>query len=241
MTTYPHTLMPRRPQLGLVVLQSDETVEGDLRRLLPSEADVLDTRVPSGEEVTPETLAAMEGALGAAAALLPRGARLGAIGYACTSGTAQIGAARVAAILRAASGAPAATDPLSALVDACRRRGLRRLALLSPYVAPVTASLRAALAREGLETPVFGSFEIAEEARVALIDGPSIVAAAEALAAEGGVDALFLSCTNLRTLEVIATIETRTELPVLSSNLVLAEHLARLAHLGSVGIPDAQP
>ena len=54
-------------------------------------------------------------------------------------------------------------------------------------------------------------------------------------AQKGGIDGLFLSCTNLRTLDVIAKLETETGLPVLSSNQVLAWDLARRAE---VTLPD---
>ena len=45
------------------------------------------------------------------------------------------------------------------------------------------------------------------------------------------LDALFISCTNLRTLDVIEEIEQKTGMPVLSSNLVLAWHLLDLVGL----------
>lgn len=230
---FPHRLTPDRPaQLGVVVLQSDETIEPDLRRLIGDRAEVLVTRVPSGDEVTPETLAAMEDHLGGAAALLPKGARFAALAYACTSGAAQIGPARVAAILTEATGAPAASDPVTALVAACGALGIRRLGLLSPYVAEVSDRLITVLADHGIATPVFGSFNVAEEARVVRIDGASIRKAAVALASDGGIDALFLSCTNLRTLDLIAPMEGAMGLPVLSSNQVLAWHLGQLSGTG---------
>jgi maleate isomerase len=124
---------------------------------------------------------------------------------------------------------PAVTEPVSALIAACRHLGIRRLALLSPYVEDVSATLRRVLAASGIETPVFGSFDEAREERVARIAPGSIVDAATTLAGQGGVDGIFMSCTNLRTLDVIDTIEAHTRLPVLSSNLVFAWHLARLA------------
>ena len=226
---FPHALTPLRPpQVGLVVLQSDETVEIDLRRLLAPDVELLVTRVPSGAEVTPETLAAMEHHLGAAAALFPHGVKLACAAYACTSGSAQIGVARIGEILSGAVSTASVTNPVAALVAACRSLGLRRLGLLSPYTRDVSDRLREVLAAEGIETPVFGSFEVAEEARVARIDGASIAAGAEALAAQGGIDGLFLSCTNLRTLDVIDGLESRLDLPVLSSNTVLAWHISTL-------------
>ena len=47
---------------GLIVLQADETLEHDMRRLLPNQSAALYTsRVPSGTEVTTETLGEMAG------------------------------------------------------------------------------------------------------------------------------------------------------------------------------------
>ncbi|WP_375173036.1 aspartate/glutamate racemase family protein [Pseudooceanicola sp.] len=229
---FPHSLSADQPvQLGLVVLQADETIEPDMRRLFGREAEVLVTRIASGEEVTPETLAAMETHLGQSASLLPGGARFSALAYACTSGAAQIGPARVAEILRAETGVAQITDPVSALTAACSALGVTRLGLLSPYVAEVSDRIRTVLAEAGIATPVFGSFNVAEEARVVRIAPASIRDAAVSLAQEGGIEALFLSCTNLRTLDLIEELEARTGLPVLSSNQVLAWHLARCAEV----------
>ncbi len=235
----PYRLDPAPLALGLVVLQSDESVEDDMRRLIPPGASLLVSRVPSGAEVTPQTLAAMERHLTGAAALFPQGKRFAAMGYGCTSGAAQIGPAQVAARLRAGAGAAHVTDPVTALIAACRALGLRRLGMVSPYVAPVSARLRGVLGAAGIDTPVFHSFEVAEESRVVRIAPDSLRAAAHAVAAGGGIDALFLSCTNLRTLDVIDPLEAALGLPVLSSNLVLGWHMARLAGLGLAQLVSA--
>jgi maleate isomerase len=223
---------PPKATLGLIVLQEDETLEQDMRRLLPATAQLHVSRVPSGKAVTRETLAAMEAELPAAARLFPSAARFRAVGYGCTSGTAVIGAARVAELIRSGTDTRAVSEPVSALVAACEALGVRRLAFLSPYVAEVSARLRATLAEGGVESPVFGSFDEAEEAKVARIDAASVIEAATDLGRAAEAEAVFLSCTNLRTLDAIPEIERRSGKPVLSSNLVLAWHLCRLAGLG---------
>ena len=231
------TLSTQAPLLGLIALQSDETIEHDMRRLVPMDVEFMVSRVPSDEEVTADTLAAMEGHLQAAAALFPSVARFDAIGYGCTSGTAQIGVDQVAAKIRGAVEAEHVTQPLSSLVAACEALGVRRLALLSPYVSSVSDRLRSVLSKRGLDTPVFGSFEVSTEALVARVAPASIEAAAVELMSGAEVDALFISCTNLRTLDVIAPLEMRFGKPVLSSNQVLAWHMLRAA--GAKAAPSA--
>ncbi|KNG93249.1 maleate cis-trans isomerase family protein [Pseudaestuariivita atlantica] len=227
---FPYALTDdRRRTLGLIVLQSDETVEEDLHRLCTPAARLLVSRVPSGTEVTTDTLAEMERHLTTAAGLFPRGLAFDAVGYACTSGSAVIGAETVARNIRHGVPADAVTTPVTALVAACRHAGAGRIALLSPYVADVSDRLRAVLRGAGIDTPAFGSFDEANEARVARIDAPSIDAAARAVAAQAPVDAVFLSCTNLRALDVLAPLASALDCPVWSSNLVLGWDLMRQA------------
>ena len=229
-----------RVQLGMIVLQADETLEGDFRRLLPEEADLLVSRVPSGDDLTTETLRAMEAHLTTAAGLLPRGATFQAVGYGCTSGAAEIGAARVEELVRAGVETPEVTNPVSALVAACRHLGLDRIGVISPYVASVSDRLRSVLLEAGIETTEFASFEEPVEANVVRISEASIMAAAVEMGQRGSCDAIFLSCTNLRTLGVISRIEDAIGKPVLASNPVLAWHICRLAGVRTAqGAPGA--
>lgn len=214
--------------LGMIVLQTDETLEGDLRAMIPADAPLYVSRVPSGAEVTPESLRAMGGHLTTAAALLPQAMDYAAIGYGCTSATAQIGAGKVAQLIGQGAQTAHVTDPLSALIAACRALNITSLAFLSPYTADVSDRLRTVLADAGIATPVFGSFDEANEASVVRISGPSITKAACDLVAQGSTQAVFLSCTNLRTLDVIEKIEAQTGLPCISSNSALGWHLGQL-------------
>jgi len=216
--------------LGLVVLQSDETIEDDFRRILPRHhVSFHVSRVPSGLEVTRDTLGQMRDGLPTAAGLFPTSIRFHAVGYGCTSGTSVIGADAVARLITSACSTAHVTEPVTALLAACAALGVRRLGFLSPYIEDVSSGLRQVLHDHGIETPVFGSFNEAEEAKVARIDEPSITHAAIQLGQSPSVDALFMSCTNLKTLGVIGQIEQAISKPVLSSNQVLIWHMCRLA------------
>lgn len=231
MTRLPYSLtgaIGTQGTLGLIVLQVDETVEQDFRRLLPPEVALHVSRIPSGADLNPDTIARMEEALPQAAGLLPPAAEFGAVGYACTSGTTLIGAARVAELVRGATGARAVTDPLTAALAALRTLEARSVAIVSPYIESVAEPIRRAFERSGFAVPAALSFGEEVEARVARIDADSVRAAARR-AASSGAEAIFLSCTNLRTLDVIDALEAEVRRPILSSNQVLAWHMARLA------------
>jgi len=228
----------RRARLGLMVLHVDETIETEFRRLVDMDGVAVHvTRVRSGAEVTAETLQDMAARIPEAARLLPPSAALDVVGYACTSGATIIGPDHVAQSIRAARPAddPGSfartriTDPLTAARAACRALGVRRLGFVSPYIASVSAALRTALEAEGLEIAAFGSFEQAEERAVARIAPASIRAAVLRVGRSASCDAVFVSCTNARTLGVIEETERELGVPVLSSNQVLAWHMLRLA------------
>ncbi|MEM7718552.1 MAG: Asp/Glu racemase [Pseudomonadota bacterium] len=216
-------------QFGLIVLQADETLEDDMRRLMPRDVSCLVSRVPSATSVSSDNLRRMEDHLTAAAALLPRGAQFQGVAYGCTSGTAEIGADRIAERVRAGVQTPHVTEPVSALLAACRHLGATRIGLVSPYVASVSETLRDVLAANGVAVVSSFSFDEPVEAAVVRIPPEAIEAAVVDVAAAPECEAVFLSCTNLKTLGVIETIEAKIGRPVIASNQVLAWHLCALA------------
>lgn len=223
--------------IGLIVLRTDETIEQDFRRIFSdSNISIYISRVPSGNEVTGETLAQMSTNLPAAASLLPNTLKYDVVGYGCTSGSAVIGTNKIEQLIKSTCQTSHVTNPLHSLVTQCQARGAKNLGLLSPYIASVSQTLRDELSNCGIHTPVFGSFDEAEEAKVAKISPTSIRDAAIDIGRSPLVDSVFLSCTNLRTLDVIPEIEAELGKPVFSSNQVLAWNMARLA-----GIQIGQP
>lgn len=224
------------PRIGLIVLQVDETIEQDFRRLFaPETARLHISRIPSGAELTPDTIATMRTNLPAAAGLLPPAVTFDAVGYACTSGTTLIGADKVRDLVVAGAQTRAVTDPLTAALAACRALGLGRIGIVSPYISSVATPIRTAFEAAGIVVPETLSFGEEVEARVARIAPASIAEAARALARDSQIDGVFLSCTNLRTLDIIGPLEAELGVPILSSNQVLGWHMAQLAGVAISG------
>lgn len=232
MSSAPYRLLDAdpRPTLGLIVLRTDETVEEELRRYIPdTAARLFITRIPSGEDVTPESLREMKGNMTAASALFPPSVKFDAVGYACTSGAAHVGAETVAQMVCAGSKARSVTDPMTAAVSVMRAGGLERISLMSPYIADVADTLRGTFEAHGFKVPDTVSFDEAQEALVARIDPASIKDAARELAKRTPCDGIFISCTNLRTIDILDELEVELGLPVFASNQVLARHMMDLA------------
>ncbi|MDW4550759.1 Asp/Glu racemase [Defluviimonas sp. D31] len=217
--------------LGLIVLPADETLENEMRLLLPGSGVALyHSRIEMPPEVTPETLAGMEAALPQAAGMLPEVA-FDVIGYGCTSGATVIGPEGVARAINRARPGARVTDPVSATMAACRALGLKRLGFVTPYVESVSAAMRALLEANGFEIAGFGSFEEGDDRVVARIAPESILSAIEAVDAMAACDGVFVSCTNLRVAGIAAEAERRIGKPVISSNLALGWHMRVLAGL----------
>ncbi len=215
---------------GLIVLQADETIEQDMRRLLPSSSSALySSRIPSGAEVTCETLAQMEGDIIETVRLFPTAVSFSVVGFGCTSATSVIGAKKIKDLISQECNTAAVTEPVSALLASCKALEVSKIAFLSPYVEEVSATLRCVLEENGLEISVFGTFDEANETKVARITPTSSAKAVFELVQGTSPEAIFMSCTNLQTLDIIEVIENALGIPVLSSNLVLAWHMLELA------------
>ena len=215
----------RRATLGVIVLQSDETLENELRQLYADPGIALyHARIPSHPTVTKETLAEMARELPRTAALLPKGVAFDAIGYACTSGATVIGQKVVAAKVQSHHPGVAVTDPITAVMAGCKALGF-----LTPYLPEVSQAMRRLLEENGFQVAGFGSFEQQEEQVVSRISQASTLQAILDIGRNSACDAVFASCTNLRTLGLLAEAEQRLGKPVISSNQALAWHLLRLA------------
>ena len=222
--------------LGLIVLQSDESMEAELRSVFDQPGLALyHSRITSAPEVTPETLAQMELDLPVAAALLPTAQPLDVVGYGCTSGATVIGADKISAIIRAAQPTSKTTDPISAVMAASRHLGVKRIGFVTPYVADVSEAMRALLEQNGLEVAAFGSFEQIEESVVSCITEQSVLEAVCAVGENEDVEAVFASCTNLRSFGIIDEAEKKLGKPIISSNQALAWHMLTLAGLPTAG------
>ncbi len=227
----------QRAMIGLIVLASDNTVEHEFRRILdlPGVA-FYESRIEMATTVTPETLRAMEPKIAGSTGLILPGLELDVVAFGCTSASMEIGEARVAEKIHEARPGVACTNPVTATFAAFKALGVSRIALLTPYIDEINQGMRRNFEAGGLTVTAMGSFNEANDNRVALISPDSIREAALTLGRHDQVDAVFVSCTSLRLAEVASDLEAELGKPVTSSNHAMAWHCLRLA-----GVDDKLP
>ena len=207
--------------LGLILLSTDLTLERDINRVIQdSSVAFYINRVTYDNPMTVENLAAMEKNLKQAAIDLLPGAKLDAIAFACTSGSIAIGPNRVLQRLEEGQPGVPSTTPISAAMDAFKIMEVSKITLLTPYHDKINQPIHAYIEKNDVEVMSISTFDMDSDIDVARIPLEAIIDAAH-VADHNDAQAVFLSCTALRSMECIKTLEKNLGKPVLSSNQVM--------------------
>lgn len=212
---------PGKHRIGLVLLSNDYAVERDYTNMRPSDDVALfSTRVANTPDCTVETLPKMAPHIEAAAGLILPEGRLDVMVYACTSGTVVMGYDRICELIHASRPGIPVVTPITASLAALDRLGADKLAVLTPYVDGVNAALAAHLEAQGKTVCAFTSFGIEDNEVMAALPTEAIYhAALEADRPEA--EALFISCTAIRAVDVVERIEQAIGKPVITANQAL--------------------
>lgn len=214
---------------GLIVLQTDEVVESEVRSWLPDNIKLYHTRIPNQDSVTKETLMEMGNQIPAVCALFPKHAPIKVVAYCCTSGATVIGESAVQKGVQQIFPNARVTNPITAVKARLHHLGARNIGLLTPYIPSVTKAMSDHLIEHGFSIVSAASFYEELDFEVCRISSHSIEQAIEYVASQGSCDAIFASCTNLRTISFLDTISERLGIPVVSSNAALAWHIQELS------------
>jgi maleate isomerase len=220
---------PTALRVGLIALATDLTSERDFARICtPLDIAVHVNRIPYANPTTAENLRRMQPRLAEAASLILPGEPLDAIAFACTSASVLIGDEAIGqAVAEGKPGTPCIT-PIGAALRALRGFEPRRIAVLTPYSAELTASIRAFFVERGLEVTRTLCFGLEDDRQMARLKPRTLIEAAVE-ACDPGADALFVSCTALRAFEVVSAIEARVGRPVVTANQAMVWGTLRAA------------
>ena len=215
--------MPQR--VGLLVPSSNTVMEVDFYRHLPATVTVhaarmyLESTTVEGEELMLD-----EYAIPAAEHLAT--AKPDLVVFGCTSAGALRGnefdrdlCLRISEVTG---------QPTVSVIESVRRRlesrGMKRVAVLTPYVDELNERIKASVEADGVEVFCIHGMGIRVNFELALVEPRQIVAfAREKLGSRPPVDGLFISCTNYRAVDALHELGKMYEFPIVTSNQAALE------------------
>jgi len=213
-------------QLGLIVLQSDITIEDEFRYFLDGlPISLLVNRIPFENEVTIDTLQAMEQHIETSMSLFPLDAEFDVLGYGCTSGALHIGDNAISKLVQSARQCSHVSNPMQAAVASFEALKAKNIAYLAPYSEQVSQSMVDEIEQRGFTVTAAATFNELQDKKVGRISPESIKQACIELSSESNADAIFVSCTNMKCASIIPEVEQQTGIPTLSSNQALVWHM----------------
>ncbi len=206
-------------KVGLVVPSPNTVVEVEFNRWAPEGLSFHAARTTVAGTPSEDSLQDMaRGAVRAAQDLAT--AECDLIAYCCTSGSFVVDRRRTAAAMQEAADRPVLTTA-DAVLEALQALNVRRLALATPYLDFITQSEVSWLTDSGFEVIShlgLGMGETERERRaINRIPAAAVYRLAKAVDSPQA-QAVFLSCTAMPTLQVLARVEQDLGKPVLSSN-----------------------
>lgn len=214
-------------RIGLVALATDFNSETDLRRILPVGVDLFTNRVLNANPLTIENLRAMAGDITRAASGLLPGLGVDVMIYGCTSGTAAIGGAELQRLIQIAQPGVPCTNPIAAASEALRAFDAERISVLTPYTEVVNAVVAESFTAEGFNILNIEGFGLDDDIEMTGLPLAAITEAALQVC-DADADALFISCTALRSSLIVEELEQKLGKPVVTSNQALVWHCLQL-------------
>ncbi len=221
---------PAPHKIGLIALSSDMVTERDFNSMLPSGDEVMyyTSRVPLTIPVTVDNLRLMGPKLAEAASLILPTSELNVIAYSCTSASVAMGTDEVAAQIRNGRPDVEVVTPISAATAAFKACSVSKISLLTPYNEDITKAMASFIGDQGIEVLNFAYFGLEDDQDMARLT-PEGIHDTTVKIAHPDADAVFVSCTGVRTAETIKRLEDTLDKPVFCSNQCMFWQSLRLS------------
>jgi maleate isomerase len=240
----------RTYRIGQIVPSSNTTMETEIPALLRAREGIAPERFTFHssrmrmKKVTQEELAAMDAESERCAAELTD-ARVDVMGYACHVAIMCLGKGYHckseeklhAVTVREGAPTPVVTSA-GALVDGLKTLGARRIAMVSPYLKPLTQLVIDYIEAEGVEVVDAIALEIPDNLEVGRRDPMALVEIYKGLSLANADAVVLSSCVQMPSLAAIAPVQAECGLPVVSAAVSTTYQMLRKLGLPT-HVPDA--
>jgi maleate isomerase len=219
----------RTYRIGQIVPSSNTTMETEIPEMLRARERVEPERFTFHssrmrmKKVTREELQAMDAESDRCAAELAD-ARVDVVGYACLVAIMSMGRGyhcqsqnRLQQVTANEGHAVPVVTSAGALVDGLKTIGAKKVAMVSPYLKPLTKLVADYIEAEGVEVIDTISLEIADNVEVGRRDPMALVDIYKGLKYEGADAIVLSSCVQMPSLAAIPVVERECGLPVITA------------------------
>jgi maleate isomerase len=214
----PHLIDMPNPRVGVVTLSTDFTIEQDFRRICNNiPIDIFVNRIPFDNPLTHKNYLKMADHLPKIVQDILPNQKLDTVAYGCTSGTVAIGEERIASQIHKSKPGVYVTTPITAALRAFKKLDINKIAILTPYPKLVNETVYDYLQKRRIEVDSFSGFNLEYDSDIAKVDPQHLIKTIKNID-YSDVDAIFVSCTALRIVEVLQEIEDLIKKPIVSSN-----------------------
>lgn len=206
-----------RAKLGFILMSTDLAAEADYNDMAPAGVGVHITRLKTDDYTTNETLARHIDHMADAAARLQPDVRPDVISYSCTSGSIVCGEENVFAQIR--KGAPWAKPMciVTGVMDALREIAAKQIVIGTPYLDEINTAEAEYLMQGGFDVLDIQGLQLSTGVEFGQVTPAYWLQFAREID-HPDADAIFLSCSGIRALEVVEEIEQAVGKPVITSN-----------------------
>ena len=145
----------------------------------------------------------------------------------CTSSSSIVGDEAIELAIQESKPTAKVLTTSQAVVKNFKARGFKKVSILTPYSEEVSSLLRDYLQRNGVEIVSSMYMDMSDDRDVAMLPPNEIISAAKA-ATHDEADALFISCTAMRSAEIIPEIEAAIGKPVFTSNQATFDQISQI-------------
>ena len=206
-----------RARLGFILMSTDFAAESDILSMTPNGVGCHFTRLKTDDYTTNATLSKHINSMADAASRIQPDGKPNVISYSCTSGSIVNGELNVMEQIK--KGAPYCQPMtlVTGILDALRELEIKRLVVGTPYIDEINTVEAEFLFDKGYEILNIQGLNLTTGVEMGMVT-PEFWRTFALAIDQREADAVFLSCSGIRALEVVDDIEKALGKPVITSN-----------------------
>ena len=201
----PKFISKANPRIGLIALGSDFRIEKDFNNVIyGKDIDLYVNRIHCYNPLTNETLAKMADDITEVTNDILPDQKIDCVAYGCTSGTVAAGYEVIKTKINAAKPEAKVTTPITSAIKALKKLNIKKISVFTPYTKTINDTVLNYFKDQNITVSSLTYFDIASDLDIGKVEEEHLFDVLSKIDLSES-EALFVSCTALPVLSIIAT------------------------------------